>query len=372
LLGICPQLLFSEEDLNYSKDENINKLDTQDSIPDAWIWDEDNVILIESKTRMKFDKDQLKRHEDILSSPTKKCIIFWEDIQSYFKNKIEINESSQDSYRDMFLIKQFVHYLELINLSKFTGWKKEDFEYFFTFNNDEKLRIKEKLVKFVDEIFIDTEIKNLFEKMKVGRRKGKNIWLRLDAKDPRFSLKNDPEHQFVNFTIELYSNHFQVSIVFPFFPSIEKLKKQLKVRSSEIIDKFHQILGKIINDQFNHAALEETIRDNDTIVQNIPVYKIRIFDHYFINIGDRRWIPKGEITIDPQTLKDNVWYSFLEQYLELYHPEKDIRDKNWGAGLHILKEYPRGSKILLNPDNLVKNVRETLIDFYKIAECFVS
>ena len=71
----------------------------------------------------------------------------------------------------------------------------------------------------------------------------------------------------------------------------------------EIITKFNQILGNTINKQHNHMALQKIVKDSETSIHEIPVYKIRIFDHYFINIGVRRWIPKGEIAIDPQTLK---------------------------------------------------------------------
>jgi len=350
----------------------LNNLDSQSSIPDAWIWDNHNVILIESKTNIKLDKDQLSRHINLLEPTQKPKIIHWEKIYNFFKNLIEKSEDLRISTKDKFILNQFIEYLELINLSKFNGWNSEDFEYFFTFNNEERLRIKEKLEKFVDEILIDTKVQNLLEKIKVGRPKGKNIWCQLDAKDPRFSFEKDPERQYLNFTLELYPNHFQVTIVFPFFPSIDKLKKQLKVNSSEIITKFRQILGNTIQNQYNHMTLQEIIKNSAISIHEIPVYKIRIFDHYFINIGDRHWIPKGEISIDPQTLKDDMWFSFLEQYLELYHPERKLRDKNWGAGLHILKEYPRGSKILLNPNDLIKDIRDTMLDFYKIAEIFVS
>ena len=150
------------------------------------------------------------------------------------------------------------------------------------------------------------------------------------------------------------------------------MKEQLKLKRTEIITKFLQILGKIIENQYNHITLQEIVKKKEIFIHEIPVYKIRIFDHYFINIGDRRWIPKGEIAIDPQTLKNNMWFSFLKRYLEVYHPESKIRDKKWGAGLHILKEYPRGAKILLKPNDLVNDIRETLLNFYKIAEIFVS
>jgi len=53
VLGICPQLFFSEADKISSEVTDMTDLDNQDSLPDAWIWDSNSVILIESKTRMK-------------------------------------------------------------------------------------------------------------------------------------------------------------------------------------------------------------------------------------------------------------------------------------------------------------------------------
>jgi len=372
LLGICPQLLYSEEDLNNSRDENISELDAQDSIPDAWIWDKDNVILIESKTRMKFDRDQLKRHEDILSYPTDKIIIFWEEIHSHFKNKIENDINSKDNEKENFLIKQFVEYLELINLSKFSGWKKEDFEFFFYFEEDEKRRLKNKMEKFVSEVLDNQDVSDIIDSYKHGRvsKDSNSIWCELDMKDERFKL-SDKEY-FLNYTLELVSSHFQVSIVFPLFPSIKKLKKILNEKESDIIYQFETIFGKEINQNHNHSKLMELIKDVDYNANTIPNYKIRVFDHYFINIGNRHWIPKAEITIDNQTLNKHEWFEFLKHYISLYHPKDSERDSHWGAGLHILKQYPRGSEILESPDNLIKDVQDTLLNFYKFVQTFVN
>ncbi len=63
---------------------------------------------------MKFDKDQLKRHKQILSSPTDKIITFWEEIYTYFKERLQINLNKQKSKKNLFLMKQFVEYLELL------------------------------------------------------------------------------------------------------------------------------------------------------------------------------------------------------------------------------------------------------------------
>ncbi len=364
LLGICPQLLSSEKDLVDSNEEIFSKLDLQDSIPDAWIWDKDNAILIESKTRMKFDKDQLRRHEAILSSPTDKRIIYWEEIHSFFKDNIE---------KEPFIIKQFVQYLELINLSNFSGWKKEDFEFFFIYDESEKIRMKNKLKKFALEIIAKKEISEVLEIVAYSRvgKESVNIWVRLDSKDPKFKLSNQVD-AFINFTLELYANHFQVSFVFPFFPSIKKLKRLLIEKESTIINQFESLFSREIIDSFSHDKLKEMIKYKTRNIMTIPYYKIRIFDHCFVKRGDRYWLPRAEMTIDAQTLYNHEWFEFLKRYITLYHPKDSKRDSGWGAGLHILKQYPRGCEILEKPKELIKDVQSTLLNFYKFGQTFVN
>ncbi len=371
LLGICPQLLFSEEDVIKPEEKIPNDLDDLYSIPDAWIWDNKSVILIESKTRMKFDKDQLKRHGHILSSPTDKIIIFWEEIHSYFKNKLENVINSQDKYKKSFLINQFVQYLELINLSKFSGWKKEDFEFFFYYDEEEKRRLKNKMEKFVSEVLNREDVSAFIESYKHGRlrKDSNNIWCELDMKDKRFKLSE--KEYFLNYTLELVSSHFQVSVVFPLFPSIIKLKKILSEKEKIIINQFEMVFREEITQNYDHGKLMHHIKNKTYNPNTIPNYKIRIFDHYFINIGNRHWIPRAEITIDTQTLNNHEWFEFLKRYISIYHPDSN-RDSHWGAGLHILKEYPRGSKILEKPEDLIKDVQGTLLNFYKFVQTFVN
>lgn len=364
--------IYGEHNNSEANKLNIKEENNKKSLPDAWIWDKNNVILMESKTNIKIDEDQLNRHEKVLKEKVLRKYSLWEEIHTYFKDKLnDLNYfTSINKDKDIFLIEQFVKYLELINLSKFSGWQKEDFEFFFSFDENEKERLRNKLNKFINEIFEDTKIANIIEKKRLGKLKEKsqNIWYQLDPKDKKFFINEGVP--FLNFTIELYSDAFQVSIVFPVFPSIEKLKKSIDLKKSQILRKFEEILGRKINEQQNRKKIEEIVKSNGKLVKNLPNYKIRVFDHYFIMRGNRRWIPKAEMVIDPITFKNHQWFEFLEKLLALYHPNKN-RDSNWGAGLHFLKEYPRGCEILLNPDELIKDVRENLMDFYEIAMEFV-
>ncbi len=358
LLGIIPQLLASEEDI--PKEEISNGSESKDSLPDAWIWDENNVILVESKTRMRLNHDQLKRHEEILSSPTETRIIHWENIYLFFKKILE-NES-----KEMFLIKQFVQYLELINLSKFSGWKSEDFEFFYDYDENEKTRIKEKMQKLIDEILLEPKLKSI---LKISRQskvvEGVNhLWYQLDINQDSFFI--DEKTPFLNFTLELYPNSFQITVVFPMFPSIEKLKKVLKEKKDQIILSFGKYLLGEINQYPSHEEISQSLPEK----LHFPQYKIRIFEHYAF-WHTRKWIPKVEITLDQAMMKNNDWYNFMESSLNLYHPSEG-REKNWGAGLHIYKEYPRGCEILEKPEDFIKDIQKVMLNFYDLVQTFIS
>ncbi len=258
----------------------------------------------------------------------------------------------------------------LRKLSKFSGWKREDFEFFYYYDEDEKKRLKEKMLKLIDEILLNPKLNSI---LKISRQSklvetSSNLWCQLDIKKEDFFIKKDTP--LLNFTLELFPNHFQVTIVFPLFPSIEKLKNILLIKKEKIIESFRKNLLEDVIKYSNHEFILERLKGAFYSIEQYPQYKIRIFEHYaFWNT--RKWIPKVEITIDQQIMKNDDWYSLLEHFLDLYHPSMD-RENNWGAGLHILKEYPRGNELLENPENLIKDIQKTILSFYEFVQIFVN
>ncbi|MEJ2251192.1 MAG: hypothetical protein P8Y97_16260 [Candidatus Lokiarchaeota archaeon] len=313
---------------------------------------------------MKFDKDQLRRHEKILGTPTEKVIIFWEDIHSYFKKII------QESSEELFLIKQFVHYLELINLSKFSGWKREDFEFFYYYDEDEKKRLKKKMQKLIKEILLEPSLDSILNISRQSKlvESSSNLWYQLDINQEDFFIKEGTP--LLNFTLELFPNSFQVTIVFPLFPSIDKLKQILNAKKNQIINSFKKYLIDEIEKYSDRKFIEERLKGAFYSVEQFPQYKIRIFEHYAF-WHTRKWIPKVEITLDKQIMKNNDWYDFLVKFLNIYHPSSE-RENNWGAGLHILKEYPRGCELLEDPEALIKDIQKTILNLYHFVHAFIE
>jgi len=116
------------------------------SIPDAWIWCNDFVILIENKTSGELDSYQLDRHKKILTD-CKLIVKSWiKDIYPWIK----IFEHTDLSPKDVFLIREFRKYLEMVQLSDFEGFDKEDFMRARSEDSDERNYVRTKFIKLGD------------------------------------------------------------------------------------------------------------------------------------------------------------------------------------------------------------------------------
>lgn len=165
----------------------------EESRPDAVIWLGQYEILIESKVHIPLEAEQLKRHlraikkgkllaitnnvtdSFIIASLNDNRVIFttWRDVYYIFKYLLPSVKDSQS----LFLIKQFLEYLEIISMAPFTGWSKKDFEAFLFGELDPKLqlrtRVKEKLLIFISELYKELSSQNLLSghDFKVGHLK---------------------------------------------------------------------------------------------------------------------------------------------------------------------------------------------------------
>jgi len=183
-------------------------------------------------------------------------------------------------------------------------------------------------------------------------------------KDPRFFIR--PGIPFVNFALELWSESFQVTTVFPYFEAIDRLRNVLDTKKDEILKKFKEILGAEVLHFTNHEFLAKTGKK----FLKLPTFKIKIFNRLFVMRGEEHWIPRNELTLDTYTIEDAYWFNFLKSNLNLYHPKKE-RKPHWGAGVHILKQYRRGSEILTQPKKLIEDVQRTLRRFIDFIEILV-
>ncbi len=220
---------------------------------------------------------------------------------------------------------------------------------------------------FASEILQHTDLSKQLVKKGLGKLKYplQNIWYQLDLKDSKYFIRQNVPY--VNFTLEFFPAALQVTIVFPNFEAIDRLRNVLDSKKDNIIKKFKDVLEEDILNLTNHNILFEAAESNEVDVTKIPTFKIKIYSHLSIIRENRRWIPRNELTLDTYTIQDAYWFNFLKANLNLYHPDKD-RKAHWGAGLHILKQYKRGCELLTKPKDLIKDIQETLKKFIGFIE----
>ena len=99
------------------------KYNTIMSCPDACIYSENTAILIEAKTQSPLIQEQNDNHiKQYLGTATKTHTITWEQISE--KLKLIINHLKET---DRFIVSQFCDFLDLIGISEFNGFNKNDF-----------------------------------------------------------------------------------------------------------------------------------------------------------------------------------------------------------------------------------------------------
>ncbi len=110
------------------------------SRPDAWIYGNKFAILVESKVVGYLNYPQMQEHYHKLAVNSKGTLecneITWGEVQRFFRSELTATEYVNNS-TDVFLLKQFMEYLDMCNLADFNGFDSEFFDYFFTHDNEE-------------------------------------------------------------------------------------------------------------------------------------------------------------------------------------------------------------------------------------------
>jgi len=342
--------LLTDLNIIVPKSENI-KFDLQvsksTSRPDALILIDDVEILIECKVKLILTEDQLKRHiselkkgyllcitkrkEDekvVLSLDDKRIIyISWDKIYLLFKETFaKIAER-----KSLFIISQFLEYLEVINMAPFTGWNKKDFEAFLNINEDTKrelrLRVKDKFKLYMIQILDVVDKANILSVhiYEVGNVNinSDHIWgtLRKNSGEKTVNI--------VHFNFVIDADSFSMGI------QVEGSKPTQKVFNKMVKDKIHvlNMLQKLIGYSFVIRMREE-----------IGIRKWQSAVVASINLNDKLSMEDVEYIIDK-----SKQYKYFEYRIE--------------------KRYKRDEKILDNELFFEKSLKviEQLKEFYEFA-----
>ncbi|HBO45422.1 MAG TPA: hypothetical protein DD670_16115 [Planctomycetaceae bacterium] len=129
LLGLVPL----KKTENHSSSSDPQSIDG-DSLPDAWIYGSDFVVLIESKVVGRLHEDQMAKHyarllPDKGHKPQREERT-WADIHRFFMEVVSQDSGNMLSEKDTWIIGQFTRYLEWIGMADYIGIKPEMFDHF--------------------------------------------------------------------------------------------------------------------------------------------------------------------------------------------------------------------------------------------------
>jgi len=304
-----------------------------DSRPDALIRTNECDIYIESKYGAPFDGDQLQKYieikdasgyilyiskqkykEEIKRKYYDDNVIFlnWSEIADFIMKERDRNAYPKNTITN-FLSKQFIDFMEELNMIPFKGWKNRDFESFLSTENenlklaeDERKRVKEKLEQFLNES------KELIDE-KYDFYKGCKLYIgNLDKEHVWGAIKFSDESLINQIHISVIMNAYNLSIGIqiegnkPTQVAIEKIKNR-KVKFQEILKKltnFNYVIRKRYQIQASKwdssvvakivLGAEITNDDLEYIVKKMEQYKYvelriaRIYDkHEVINKGQK-------------------------------------------------------------------------------------
>lgn len=168
LLGLIPS--------KASHSSNNTSPARSDSRPDAWIYGNDYVILIESKIVGGLDRHQIHRHQAILQTKEDPIVKTWPQIHHFFKT-LNVNLSSKDAW----IIYQFIKYLEFNSMGGFTGFDAEIFDFFLSQGDvDTKKWFREYMHIFAEAVSVELKrLDTFYEHYDLGNIKAssKNCWI---------------------------------------------------------------------------------------------------------------------------------------------------------------------------------------------------
>lgn len=197
---------------------------TGDSRPDAWIYGDEFVVLVETKVGdSPLTLNQMACHwQKIRPQSTK--VITWAEVHRFFQG---LSNRLTDQ-KSRWIVDQFREYLEWTGMTQFAGFREEMFEFFIAPERDPDM-----------QRWVRSAVDGLAERVLNGDGG-------LKALDPWYSHKTignlpwDADHYWVAFgpdqtfrnsahqTISLFEQHLDVFVNVELLPAIKKLRRKIK------------------------------------------------------------------------------------------------------------------------------------------------
>jgi len=261
ILGLIPT--------DNQENQDFRTTDTREgSRPDAWIYGENYVVLIESKLIGNLDSDQMKYHLEKLQARTGqqvRCEVRkWADVHRFFVHILpELNDNNK------WLVNQFAQYLERINMTEFTGFKPDVFDYFITHDDEEVRKWVRNIVKgFAEKIQPRLyELDSFYDGYDLGRLELKHpySWVGFGPKDREY-------RQWAHQTVAVGSNGIEVFVNVELKSAIDKLKQKVKLQK----EKFREYLSNLLLGEPLWIQIEERKQKQAMVYDYKRIAKIEV------------------------------------------------------------------------------------------------
>lgn len=230
-----------------------------DSRPDAWIFGQEFVVLLESKTGARpLELNQMACHWSKLK-PTALKIVTWAEVHKFF---VAIARELKEA-KSRWLVEQFTRYLEWTGMTEFVGFEEGMFEFFVPSEKDPDTKkwVRGAVEGLADKVLNDKQglkqFDSFYEDKHVGNFKdADHYWVAFGPKGFR-----ERAHQ----TISLYEQKLDVFVNVELLPPIKKLRKKVVSGAG-----FRQVVSQL-PEPF-------TVR----IEERKPTHRPREFDYYLI------------------------------------------------------------------------------------------
>jgi hypothetical protein len=222
LLGIVPS---KEEENSCAKwEESVEG----DSLPDAWLYGDDYVVLVESKVVGSLELDQMRRHFQKLRMGTDqqpKCkVCTWAEVHQFFK----VLPDDELTDRDKWIIGQLTQYLEWIGMAEFTGLEPGMFDYFAARiddrDEDDRQWVRGTMRSFAEKVLDKLQILDgsFYQGYHAGQLqlKDDHCWVAFGPGNTEFKLW---AHQ----TMSLYAHGLDVFVNVELKPAVVRLRKKI-------------------------------------------------------------------------------------------------------------------------------------------------
>ena len=276
LLGISPKGAYEGFETSETDAEEKEPEAERFSIPDAWIWCDDFVILFENKVLSELDADQMRRHKKKLlieeeereDNAVEERVFSWPRMYNFFSGLI-----SSMGGKDVFILEQFCDYLKVLDLGKFAGFRPEHFNAFI--EDDQELRIQAR--RALEMLLIETRealparLKQKLPEYSIGRVEPDHVWGSLAVAADRHKRGNMP-----HFTVNLHSNLARIFFNIERKKPMKKLCDKVKAKKEEFLQLFKKIARTGYDESLDYILPEYEWEIFERVHHRVNIYKSAI------------------------------------------------------------------------------------------------